>query len=79
MENSVQSSDTWFDVSAKRLTEYWDCEGDLLLNWKGRGYKTIFDLLLVRNYLIEAEDNTGNIALYENVFNTFYFTKHSIL
>ncbi|RLU21371.1 hypothetical protein DMN91_005744 [Ooceraea biroi] len=46
MENSIECSDSWFDVSAKRLTEYWNCEGDLLLNWKERGYKTLFDLLL---------------------------------
>jgi len=72
MENSVQSSDTWFEVSAKRLTEYWDCEGDLLLNWKERGYKTIFDLLLVRNYLITPETSH-----YIKMFSiTFYFTKH---
>ncbi|XP_072765304.1 uncharacterized protein [Anoplolepis gracilipes] len=46
MENSIECSDTWFDTSAKRLTEYWECEGNLLLNWKERGYKTLFDLLL---------------------------------
>ncbi|XP_012534082.1 uncharacterized protein LOC105835392 isoform X2 [Monomorium pharaonis] len=46
MENSIQCSDSWFDVSAKRLTEYWECEGDPTLDWKNRGYKTIFDLLL---------------------------------
>ncbi|KYN06719.1 Peroxisomal N(1)-acetyl-spermine/spermidine oxidase, partial [Cyphomyrmex costatus] len=46
IQNSVDSSDTWFDVSAKRSAEYWDCEGDLMLNWKGRGYKTIFDILM---------------------------------
>ncbi|XP_070523083.1 uncharacterized protein [Cardiocondyla obscurior] len=46
MENSIQSSDTWFDVSIKGLIEYWDCEGNLLLNWKDRGYKTILDVLM---------------------------------
>ncbi|XP_018303236.1 peroxisomal N(1)-acetyl-spermine/spermidine oxidase-like [Mycetomoellerius zeteki] len=46
MQNSVDCSDTWFDVSVKRSIEYWECEGDLTLNWKGRGYKTIFDILL---------------------------------
>ncbi|KMR05321.1 peroxisomal n -acetyl-spermine spermidine oxidase [Lasius niger] len=46
MENSIECSDSWFDISAKRLTEYWECEGDPLLNWKERGYKTLFDLLL---------------------------------
>ncbi|XP_039311359.1 uncharacterized protein LOC105196041 [Solenopsis invicta] len=45
MENSADGSDSWFDVSAKRFTEYWECEGDQLLSWKN-GYKTIFDLLL---------------------------------
>ncbi|KAL6435180.1 hypothetical protein ACFW04_005336 [Cataglyphis niger] len=46
MENSIECSDTWFDTSAKRLSEYWECEGNSLLNWKERGYKTLFDLLL---------------------------------
>ncbi|XP_018055210.1 PREDICTED: LOW QUALITY PROTEIN: peroxisomal N(1)-acetyl-spermine/spermidine oxidase-like [Atta colombica] len=46
MQNTAESSDTWFDVSVKLFTEYWECEGDLNLNWKGRGYKTIFDILL---------------------------------
>ncbi|XP_029660903.1 spermine oxidase-like [Formica exsecta] len=46
MENSIECSDTWFDTSAKRLTEYWECEGNSVLNWKDRGYKTLFDLLL---------------------------------
>ncbi|XP_077274574.1 uncharacterized protein LOC143904120 isoform X2 [Temnothorax americanus] len=46
MENSIECSDTWFDVSAKGMAEYWDCEGDPALNWKDRGYKTILDLLM---------------------------------
>ncbi|XP_071629018.1 peroxisomal N(1)-acetyl-spermine/spermidine oxidase-like isoform X2 [Temnothorax longispinosus] len=46
MENVVQFGDTWFDVSAKAMAEYWDCEGDPALNWKDRGYKTILDLLM---------------------------------
>ncbi|XP_018406624.1 PREDICTED: spermine oxidase-like [Cyphomyrmex costatus] len=46
MENSIQCSDTWFDISVKSLTEYRECEGDLVLNWKNYGYKTIFDLLM---------------------------------
>lgn len=45
-DNSIQCSDTWFDVSAKGITEYWHCEGDPLLNWKTNGYKTLFDLLM---------------------------------
>ncbi|XP_011063075.1 PREDICTED: spermine oxidase-like isoform X1 [Acromyrmex echinatior] len=46
MQNSADCSDTWFDVSVKLFIDYWECEGDLTLNWKGRGYKTIFDVLL---------------------------------
>ncbi|KAF7382463.1 hypothetical protein HZH68_015382 [Vespula germanica] len=45
-DNSIQCSDTWFDVSAKGIAEYWQCEGNSLLNWKTHGYKTLFDLLL---------------------------------
>ncbi|XP_031842850.1 uncharacterized protein LOC116431479 [Nomia melanderi] len=44
-DNSIQCSDSWFDVSAKGITEYWTCEGDLILNWKYHGYKTLFNLL----------------------------------
>ncbi|KAJ0175275.1 hypothetical protein K1T71_009416 [Dendrolimus kikuchii] len=32
--------------SLKGLDECWPCEGEFLLNWKGRGYKTILDVLL---------------------------------
>ncbi|CAK9807642.1 Peroxisomal N(1)-acetyl-spermine/spermidine oxidase, partial [Anthophora quadrimaculata] len=44
-DNSIQCSDSWFDVSAKEITNYWTCEGDHVLNWKYHGYKTLFDLL----------------------------------
>ncbi|XP_044017962.1 spermine oxidase-like isoform X1 [Aphidius gifuensis] len=47
-DNSMQCSDTWFEVSARGLSDYWLCEGDHLLNWKDRGYKTVFDLLMHR-------------------------------
>ncbi|XP_044740336.1 spermine oxidase-like [Chrysoperla carnea] len=46
VENSLEASDTWYQTSARGLTEYWECEGDLLLNWKTRGYRTILDLLM---------------------------------
>ncbi|XP_024943556.1 peroxisomal N(1)-acetyl-spermine/spermidine oxidase isoform X2 [Cephus cinctus] len=44
-DNSLQCCDSWFEVSSNRLREYWSCEGDHLLNWKDKGYKTLFDLL----------------------------------
>lgn len=46
-ENSIEASDTWFETSCKGYCEYWDCDGDRLLNWKDRGYRTVFDLLMV--------------------------------
>ncbi|VVC98690.1 unnamed protein product [Leptidea sinapis] len=32
--------------SLRGLVENWGCEGEFMLNWKGKGYKTIFDILL---------------------------------
>lgn len=39
--------DSWYEVSGRDYIEYWDCPGDLLLDWSGKGYKTVFDLLQV--------------------------------
>lgn len=47
-ENSYEASDSWFDSSAVGYTQYWDCAGDLLLNWRDRGYQMVFDLLMNR-------------------------------
>lgn len=47
-ENSIEASDTWFETSCRGYVDYWDCDGDRLLNWKDKGYRTIFDLLMVR-------------------------------
>lgn len=33
--------------SLRGLMEFWTSEGEFMLNWKGRGYKTILDVLLV--------------------------------
>lgn len=46
-ENSIEASDNWFDTSCRGYVDYWDCEGDRLLNWKDKGYRTVFDLLMV--------------------------------
>lgn len=44
--NSIRkSSDSLYEISAKRSTDFWSCEGDDF-NWKGRGYKTILDLMM---------------------------------
>lgn len=47
MENSIVASDSWYETSCKNYNQYWYCEGDNLLNWKGKGYITVFDLLQV--------------------------------
>ncbi|XP_055916915.1 spermine oxidase isoform X2 [Eupeodes corollae] len=45
-ENSVEASDSLSDVSGKGYLEYWDCEGDILLNWKDKGYLKFLQLLM---------------------------------
>ncbi|XP_071447992.1 uncharacterized protein [Hetaerina americana] len=45
-ENGIDASDSWFDTSGKGHLEYWECEGNPLLNWKNGGYSTVIDLLI---------------------------------
>lgn len=37
-ENSVEASDSLDEVSGRGYLEYWECEGDILLNWKDKGF-----------------------------------------
>lgn len=53
-ENSIEASDTWFDTSASGYTQYWECEGHPLLNWRNKGYKTLFD------YIMKRKPNAGD-------------------
>lgn len=46
-ENSIESSDTWFETSGNGYLHYWECEGNPLLAWKEKGYRTILDFLMV--------------------------------
>jgi hypothetical protein len=48
LENFIDGSDSWFETSGCGLTEYWDCEGNLLMSWKSGGYQKVLDLLMVR-------------------------------
>uniref|UniRef100_A0A1A9Z0N5 Amine oxidase domain-containing protein n=1 Tax=Glossina pallidipes TaxID=7398 RepID=A0A1A9Z0N5_GLOPL len=45
-ESSVEASDTLDDVSGHGYLEYWECEGDILLNWKDKGYAEFLRLLM---------------------------------
>lgn len=40
---------TWYDISTVRNYEV--CGGDQYLQWRGRGYKTILDVLMVITHL----------------------------
>ena len=51
-ENSLNGADSWFETSGVGLTEYWECEGNLLLSWKSGGYQQVLDLLMVRLYCL---------------------------
>lgn len=48
-ESSVEASDHLFEVSGKGHLEYWICEGDLLLNWKDKGFRSFLRLLMKTN------------------------------
>ncbi|XP_043862699.1 spermine oxidase [Drosophila santomea] len=45
-ENSVEASDTLEQVSGRGYLDYWECEGDILLNWKDKGYVELLRLLM---------------------------------
>lgn len=46
MANSLDGADSWYETSTNSH-EYEECEGDRILNWKDKGYVTLFDLLQV--------------------------------
>lgn len=43
---SVDASDSWYNTSCN-THGYEECEGDPSLDWKDKGYVTVFDLLQV--------------------------------
>lgn len=47
MRTSWIACDLWYDVSCGNYLEYWECPGNMMLNWKDKGYRTVFDLLQV--------------------------------
>ncbi|XP_031616985.1 spermine oxidase-like [Contarinia nasturtii] len=44
LANSLDGANSWYETSCNSH-EYEDCEGDRTLNWKDKGYVTVFDLL----------------------------------
>lgn len=47
----MNASDSWFDTSCRGYFESIDCEGDQILNWKNKGYRTVLDLLMVQTFI----------------------------
>lgn len=47
-QNSIDASDFWYESSARGQLEYLECAGSSLINWKGRGYGSILDILMVK-------------------------------
>lgn len=47
MKMASDGANSWYEVSAKKLRDYPDCEGDSVINWKNKTYSTILDVLMV--------------------------------
>lgn len=44
----MNATESWFDASCRGQMDSHDCEGDKLVDWKGKGYRTVFDVLMVK-------------------------------
>ena len=47
LELAGDAAERWQDVSARGVEEFHEYTGDLVINWKERGYSTILDILIV--------------------------------
>lgn len=65
-ENIIECSDSWDQISAAGMLEYHLCDGDPILHWKGRGYKTLFDLLMVNVSKLSRQDFI-NFVKHKNI------------
>lgn len=53
-----EACDNWYEVSNRRSSDYEETPGEYLLNWKQRGYVTVFDLLQNK---IPSGDNSQEV------------------
>ena len=55
----LEAAQDWFSVSTTGPYRYQECEGDLYLHWKSKGYTTIFDILTVlgQSFVIQSGYN----------------------
>ncbi|XP_061398422.1 spermine oxidase [Musca vetustissima] len=77
-ESSVEASDHLFEVSGKGHLDYWICEGDLLLNWKDKGFKTFLELLLKSSVEKPFGILDGRIFLNQRVEQIDWSNPHNI-
>nr|XP_018903435.1 PREDICTED: spermine oxidase-like [Bemisia tabaci] len=54
-ENSLEASDSWYDVSFEGYRKYEECNGNLNVAWKTGGYSNVIDLLLQRQPKSKSE------------------------
>lgn len=66
MRTSWIACDLWYDVSCGNYLEYWECPGNMMLNWKDKGYRTVFELLQVSLNLLALNANVQpmNLSLW---------------
>lgn len=48
----LKSTKSWHDISVKGNFAQKPCEGNQLLNWRNKGFKTILDVLLVSRSIV---------------------------
>ncbi|XP_055625294.1 spermine oxidase-like [Toxorhynchites rutilus septentrionalis] len=54
-QRGYNAFDSWYNVTASGLAAYNECEGDQSLTWKGKGSKSILDLLMKNHPAQNAE------------------------
>jgi hypothetical protein len=47
MENINDGSDSWYYTSTTGYNQYWVLPGWTNLNWKDKGFETVFDFITV--------------------------------
>lgn len=67
MQNTIDASHSWYDTSCHSLTEYWECDGNHVLNWKNRGFITVFDLLQNKIPSKTTNSNTATVDIMPHI------------
>ncbi|XP_055854509.1 spermine oxidase [Episyrphus balteatus] len=66
-ECSTEASDSLFEVSSPGHLEYWGCDGDLLLNWKDKGFVKFLQILMKSSESSELGILDGRVKLNRRV------------